>query len=78
MKNIWLQQNLYIFASKIHQNQCSILLDSHIYDTLRYQSLLHIKLSKDIYYRLQMHGKEMKIVERYNANKKNHSGDDDI
>lgn len=78
MKNIWLQHNLYIFASKIHQNHSSSLLDSHGRSTLRYQSLLHIKLSKDIYYLLQMHGKEIKTVERYNANKKNHSGDDDI
>ena len=42
------------------------------------EPLLYLKLSKDIYYLLQMHGKEMKTVERYNANKKNHSGDDDI
>ena len=77
MKNIWLQHNPYIFASKIHQNSYSILLDSYR-RMLRYQSLLYLKLSKDIYYLLQMYGKEMKTVERYNANKKNHSGDDDI
>ena len=77
MKNIWLQHNLYIFTSKIHQNTYSILLDSYR-RMLRFQSLLYLKLSKDIYYLLQMYGKEMKTVERYNANKKNHSGDDDI
>ena len=78
-------QSLYI-CIKNTSKYCSILLDFYgcsffckNFLTLNiYQYLLHLKLSKDIYYLLQMYGKEMKTVERYNANKKNHSGDDDI
>ena len=68
-------QSLYICIKNTSKSLQQFI---RFYDTLRYQSLLHIKLSKDIYYLLQMYGKEMKTVERYNANKKNHSGDDDI
>ena len=73
-------QSLYICiknTSKLLQYFIGFL-STYSCNMLRYQSLLYLKLSKDIYYLLQMYGKEMKTVKRYNANKKNHSGDDDI